>query len=244
MPPAARRLPILMYHRVGLPPPESTCRGLFTSTRAFEGHLRLLSRLGYRSVDFDDLAAAIDEGAPLPDKPVMLTFDDGHADNLGVLPLLRRYDARASIFVLAGEMGGHRVVWSEASERAPTDLLSWDQAREIRDGGGRIESHGLTHRHLDRLEPGIVEQQLRLSRERIAEELGRAPLAHAYPYGTSTQAVQDAARRAGFRFACLADGGTNDVGALDCWRLCRVPVRGYRWIHRLRFTVAALRGFA
>jgi len=237
-------LPILTYHRVGPPPPDSTCRGLFTSPRALEAQLRLLRRLGYGSIDFDDLAEWLDNGRPLPKKPVLLTFDDGHLDTMDAVALLRRHGMRATAFVLAGEMGSRGVVWGEASERAPTDLISWDQARELQRGDWRIESHGLTHRHLDRLEPAAVELELRASRERIAAEVGRIPLALAYPYGASSPAVRDAARRAGYRFACSTEKGVNDLAALAPWSLRRIPVKGYRGVHRLRFALAALRGFS
>ena len=240
----ARALPILTYHRVGLPPPHSTCRGLFTSPRHLERHLRLLRRLGYGFITFDELAGALDNGAPLPKKPVILTFDDGHCDNLGVQPLLQKYGAAATVFVLAGEMGVQGATWAEASERAPTDLLSWDQARILHRGGWRIESHGLTHRHLDRLEPQEVDTELRVSRERIAAEVGRLPLAHAYPYGAATPAVRAAARRAGYRFACSTEKGVNERAALDPWSLRRIPVKGFRRVHLVRFALAALRGFA
>jgi len=237
-------LAILTYHRVGRPPSQSTCRGLFTSLRSLEHHLRLLRRLGYSFVSFDDLAAWRDGGAPLPRKPVLLTFDDGHRDNLSALSLLQRHDAVAAVFVLAGEMGSRGVAWGEASERAPTDLISWEQARELHRGGWRVESHGLTHRHLDRLEPQALADELGVSRERIAAEIGRAPLAHAYPFGASSPTVRDAARRAGYRFACSTERGVNDLTALDPWSLRRIPVKGYRRIHLARFALAALRGFA
>lgn len=237
-------LPILTYHRVGSPPPASTCRGLFTPLRALDGQLRLLRRLGYGFVDFEDLARWADGGAPLPGKPVLLTFDDGHRDNLEALPLLLRHGARATVFVLAGEMGRRAAVWEEASERAPTDLLTWEQALALRDGGWRVESHSLTHRHLGRLEPGLVERELRLARERIAAQMGRAPLALAYPFGDAPPAVREAARRAGYRFACSTESGVNDFAAMDSWSLRRIPVKGHRWVHRARFALAALRGFA
>jgi len=192
----------------------STFRGLFTSSRALESQLRLLCRLGYGFVTFDNFAAWLDNGLPLPKKPILLTFDDGHRDNLDIPPLLSRYAAVATVFVLAGEMGSRGVTWSEASERAPTDIIFWDKARELHRGGWRIESHGCTHRHLDRLEPEAVEIELRVSRERIAAEVGRAPIAHAYPYGVSTPAVREAARRAGYRFACSSEKGVNVLAAL------------------------------
>ena len=237
-------LPILTYHRIGLPPPQSTCRGLFTSQHSLESHLRLLHRLGYGFVTFDDLASWLDIGVPLPKKPVLLSFDDGHRDNVDAQPLLRRYGAMATVFVLAGEMGSRGVTWAEASERAPTDLITWDQARELHRGGWRIESHGLTHRHLDRLDPQEMMAEVRDSRERIAVEVGRAPLALAYPYGAATAAVRDGARRAGYRFACTTEPGVNDLAALDPWALRRIAVKGYRRIHLVRFAIAALRGFA
>jgi hypothetical protein len=60
----------------------------------------------------------------------------------------------------------------------------------------------------------------------------------------STPAVRDAVRRAGYRFACSTEAGVNDLAALEPWSLRRISVKGYRFVHFLRFARAALRGFA
>jgi peptidoglycan/xylan/chitin deacetylase (PgdA/CDA1 family) len=234
--------PILMYHRIAAPPKGSTCRGLYVRPAVFDRQLRYLGALGYTFHTFADLEPVV--ARPLGTKPVLLTFDDGHLDNYtAALPILKRHGAVATIFVLSAEMGRRRVVWEEATERSPTDLLTWEQARELAQEGIRIESHGMTHRRLDRLSPREVDRQLRESRATIEEEVGVPPGAFCYPYGAGFPNQRQRLSEAGYRYACTTLPGLNPPGVWEPFGLRRIAVRGYRWIHEWKFRRLAGRGF-
>ena len=93
------RLPVLMYHGVHSDPKKS---GDYVITpQALEQDLLYLQQQGCTAVTMSDILAYVQEGTPLPEKPVMLTFDDGCYNNLTyVLPLLEKYDAYAVVSVV------------------------------------------------------------------------------------------------------------------------------------------------
>ena len=126
------QVPILTYHRVALPSKETRVRGLCTGPRALRRQLEFLTRRGYTFCDFDDVAAAQRGERSLPARPVLLTFDDGHRDNVTAgLPILRELGAKATVFVVAGDVGKRGVRWDEAAETEPFELFDWDEARRL-----------------------------------------------------------------------------------------------------------------
>ena len=69
------------------------------------------------------------EGKGLPDKPVLLTFDDGYADLAEyALPVLRRYGFGAGVFIVTGQVGGTNA-WDEARSSGTHHLLTREQIR-------------------------------------------------------------------------------------------------------------------
>src|SRR5262249_3713351 len=99
-------LPVLMYHNVG-----HWRRGLdphlTVSPKLFERHLKWLSRKGYRTIRASDWIAYRRSGTPLPQKPVMLTFDDAFAETAeNAFPLLQKYQFCGTVFVVTSTIGG------------------------------------------------------------------------------------------------------------------------------------------
>ncbi len=96
----AQSIPVLMYHHVSPNP------GLVTvSPETFHAQMAWLARHNYRSIGTDDLAAFL-AGKPLPEKSVMITFDDGYLDNyLYAHPVLQAFGLKAVLFVITGWLG-------------------------------------------------------------------------------------------------------------------------------------------
>ena len=90
-------------HYVGSTPPDADIyrRDLTVSPRALESQLAWLRGQGFTAIALDDIYAAFKQGAPLPPKPIILTFDDGYADAYThAFPLLRRYGMTGTFFVV------------------------------------------------------------------------------------------------------------------------------------------------
>ena len=99
------RVPILMYHYLSAPPPgaDAVRRSLSVSPETFAEHLRYLKEAGYETISLADLALALQIGHPLPERPIVITFDDGYRDNYTqAFPLLRAQGYTATFFLVTG----------------------------------------------------------------------------------------------------------------------------------------------
>ena len=96
------QVPILMYHHLS----EDVTNSEMVSPAQFEAQIRALSEAGYTGVSFDELQAYVLRGEPLPEKPVVITFDDGYRSNYTLAyPILQKYNMKAAIFAIGVSFG-------------------------------------------------------------------------------------------------------------------------------------------
>ena len=184
------RMPILMY-RHSVNNWEDGNDMTITGGR-LEEDLQWLAENGYHSVLPQELAA----GQPLPEKPVLITFDDGYRSNYDLaFPLLQKYHTKAAIALMV-----------YMPDYYSGGFLSWDMCREMSASGlVEIGSHGYAVHNLDQRMGNFIPGQangvqrrkgesdldfqcrvledLRRSYDRIAQELGKPPSFFAYPFG-------------------------------------------------------------
>lgn len=138
---------------------------LFVRPADFAAQLETLNAAGYRYLFADEYAAQ-------PDKTVILTFDDGYVDNYTTMfPLLKQYDARATIFLITDNIGaeGH---------------LTAEQIVEMAASGYvRFGLHTASHADLRTLDADGVREELSRCYDACTALLGQPPAALAYPYG-------------------------------------------------------------
>jgi len=194
----------------------------------FAAHLDYLQR-HCRVIPLAEYLAARREGRRLPDRSVVLTFDDGTRNFLTVVaPLLVERGLPAAAFIItkcAAEREGFRPgeEWALADDYM---RLSWDEVRALAATPGiEIGSHSHTHRDLTSAAPEEVEQELRESYEAVVEHTGQPRPALAYPYGRTSEAAREAARALGYSCALTSALGGNDARA-DLFELRRVVVAG------------------
>ncbi|WP_432172078.1 polysaccharide deacetylase family protein [Streptomyces sp. Tue6028] len=193
---------VAMYHSVG------DCSDdpyrITVSPDRLDRQLGWLRRRGLRGVSMADLLAAHARGAA--HGLVGLTFDDGYADFVETaLPLLRRHDCGATLFVLPGRLGGDNA-WDPLGPRKP--LLDKQGIRLAAASEGiEVGSHGLTHVDLTRADDALLHAEVAESRAVLAELTGAPVDGFCYPYGTVDGRVADAVRAAGYGYACAIDPG-------------------------------------
>lgn len=164
----------------------------------FEKQMRWLKHRGLRGVSMSELLSAVADGRSRG--LVGLTFDDGYQDFVeNAMPLLKRHGFNATVFVLAGRLGGTNE-WSSPGPVKP--LLSADQIRSICDSGIEIGSHGLRHISLVKATDAQLAREVEFSREILQQLLGRSVPGFCYPYGYLDTRVVDAVRSAGYDYAC------------------------------------------
>ncbi len=191
-------VPVLMYHSVSEHPPAET-RRLSVHPDEFDAQLRLLQRRGFTSVPFGAYAAALTEGRPLPERTVVLTFDDGYADfHEHALPLLDSHGFTATVFVTTGWLDD---AGDEAAGRPLDRMLTWKQVRELDLAGIEIGAHSHSHAQLDQLPGPVLEEELRRSKELLEEHTCRPVTTLAYPFGYSSKRVRESVAITGYRHA-------------------------------------------
>ncbi|CAL9463274.1 hypothetical protein SUDANB176_02685 [Streptomyces sp. enrichment culture] len=192
---------VAMYHSVG-DCSDDPYRITVTPER-LAGQLAWLRRRGLRGVSVAELLAARARGGARG--LVGLTFDDGYADFVtDALPLLRRWNCGATLFVLPGRLGGDNA-WDPLGPRKP--LLTADGIRHAAAEGVEIGSHGLTHVDLTAADDVTLKTEVAESRARLAELTGARVDGFCYPYGTVDARAVEAVREAGYAYACAIDPG-------------------------------------
>ncbi|MFI9764292.1 polysaccharide deacetylase family protein [Streptomyces sp. NPDC051963] len=196
------RVPILMYHAVSAEPSDAT-RALSVTPEAFAEQMAVLADLGLTPVCTAELAERWRFGGPLPDRPVLVTFDDGYEGvHRHALPVLAKHSFAATVFVTTGWLRGPHNMGGELDT-----MLDWDQVRDLASAGVEIGGHSHTHPQLDQLPDGHLRQELILCKEIVQDELGSVPASFAYPYGYSSRRVREAVQETGYGQALAVNNG-------------------------------------
>jgi len=192
-------VPILMYHYVSVPPEDADVyrRDLSVTPTNFRAQMAFLAERGYTVIGLDDLNLALRWGAPLPPRPVVLTFDDGYADAYHVVfPILREFGYTGTFFVITRRLDeGHPA------------YLTWAQAREMAQAGMSIESHTSDHLDLRGRDSAFLIDQIQGSIERIEAHTGRRPRFFCYPSGRWDRGAVEALASLGIWAAVTTEGG-------------------------------------
>jgi peptidoglycan/xylan/chitin deacetylase (PgdA/CDA1 family) len=218
--------PVLMYHHVEptplRPPPRHP--DSYVTPACLARHLALLAGWGFRTVTLATAAGAWQAGRRLPRKTVVLTFDDAcRCFGEHALPLLAAHGATATVFAVSGLLGATNA-WDAAAGERREELMDAAALAAIAAAGCEVGSHGRSHRDLSWLEGGELEDEVAGSKRDLEAALGLTVTTLAWPYGRTSPAARQAARRAGYAAAAAIDGHAGAVAG-DPWALPRQPVR-------------------
>jgi peptidoglycan/xylan/chitin deacetylase (PgdA/CDA1 family)/GT2 family glycosyltransferase len=217
-----RGVPVLMYHAFS--EREEGDRYVI-SRRSFERQLRLLKRLRYRVLEFEELARILGAHQAPPPRSVVVTIDDGYADNLAIAkPLLARYRIPATIFLVSRRLDGVND-WTKRGADAHRPLLRTEQVRPLAGNGIAVGAHTRTHPALTALDPSDLPAEVGGSREDLEALLGEEVRTFAYPYGKFDRAAVAAVGAAGFDAACTVESRLARLGD-DPLEIPRLEIRG------------------
>jgi peptidoglycan/xylan/chitin deacetylase (PgdA/CDA1 family) len=182
-----------MYHRVDVDrPADRVGRQLTVSPEQFAAQLSYLKNRGIEGISMAQMERRLADGAPL-DHVVVLTFDDGYADQFTyAVPILRRFADAATFYIITGAVDTPR-------------HLTWQQLQMMRAAGDDIGAHGVRHDDLSLMTPAQQERQIDGSIATLEERL-HAPIAsYGYPSGRFNRTTLDLVRSAGVEFAVTTD---------------------------------------
>lgn len=218
-------LPIIMYHGI-LEDPARIGRYVISATQ-FEKDLEYIRSAGYETIVMADLLAYVSEGTPLPEKPIMLTFDDGYYNNyFYAYPLLKKYGMRAVISPV--------VSWSQQYSDSPQEQdhpvyshITWAQIREMVESGAvEIQSHSYDMHYCEsgkrkgtlkragetaeqyRL---VLQQDLTTAQQLLTQNAGVTPTVFTYPYGAICDEAKAIIQEMGFRGTLTCESRINRI---------------------------------
>ena len=209
------RVPVLMYHEIA--DAADTPSALAVSPDVFAGHLAYLRDAGFNTVTAGELSAILADGTgTLPERPVVLTFDDGYGDfYTQALPLLKRNGFTATLFQTTGWVG---------KEDEAIRMMNWRELAEAEQAGIEIGAHTRTHPQLDQLPEKALYEELYASKSALEDNLGLKIPGLAYPYGYSNAKVRQLARDLGHDYA-YAVGNALSSSEADPFAIPRLTVR-------------------
>ncbi len=183
-------VPILTYHSL-----DESGSVISVAPTVFAEHMRSLSERGFTAVRLDALLDAWDGRGTLPERPVVVTFDDGFANVLEFgAPVLERYGFSATVFLVT-DWCGKSSDWPGQGDGIPRlPLLNWDEVQQLVELGWEIAAHTANHVHLPQLAPELAQEELIRSKEALQERLGAPVSSFAYPYGDLDPGVVELAR--------------------------------------------------
>lgn len=184
-------IPVLNYHSIGVAPGNTYVLHPDVFTRQMD----YLAAHHYTPLTLAEFASVLQRKRPSPAHPVLLTFDDGYANNAEVaLPILQGHGFPATLFV-------------STSLIHTLGYLTWPQIKELSAAGWDIASHTMTHPHLPKLSKKEQREEILQARALIEQELGKPADSFAYPYGEYNRATLKILKQAKFRYAFTTKEG-------------------------------------
>jgi peptidoglycan/xylan/chitin deacetylase (PgdA/CDA1 family) len=184
-----------MYHSVSDAPAPSI-RALSVRPGVFAAHLDYLRQHGFTGLTFGELCKYRRAEKPLPEHPIVLTFDDGYADFIEeAFPILMQHRFPATVFATTGWLNDAGV---HAAGTPPDRMLSWAQLAELSAAGVEIGAHSHSHAQLDQISERRLRAELADSKHLLEDRLGHAIGSLAYPYGYSNKRVREVSHEVGY----------------------------------------------
>ncbi len=208
---AGKEIPALLYHRVGY-----TAGGLTITPERFTADLTQLVKSGYQTISlkqFEDYLQ--DKKVDLPDKPVLITFDDGYLDNYeNAFPILQQFSMKATFFIVTGMLLTNE------------DRMLPEHIKKMAEAGMSFGSHTVSHRPLTEMTLDEVQEELSQSKAVLEDILGIPVDAVSYPRGSYNSTILKIVQANGYIAGFTVVNGICSKSS-RLLELRRIPVFGY-----------------
>jgi peptidoglycan/xylan/chitin deacetylase (PgdA/CDA1 family) len=218
-----RIVPILMYHSISQDATRKY-KPFAVSPALFAEHMAYLHQQANTPITVTQFINTRSKGpSALPDRPVVLTFDDGFADFFTeALPILQQYNFTATLYVTTGFIGSTSR-WLQREGESTRPMLTWDQLNEISASGIECGGHSHWHHQLDTLSLALARDEIVRSKRLLEDHLGQEVSTFAYPYGYHSNTIKRLVREEGYTSACTVKNEASSE-ATDPFALARLTV--------------------
>lgn len=170
---ARKQVPVVCYHQIRdwKATDSKGAKDYIVQIAAFKEHMKMLADSGYHTILPDQLYAYLAYGAPLPKKPVMLTFDDTDVDQFTIArPEMKKYGFKGVFFIMTVSLGRPH-------------YMSKEQVKQLSDEGNVIAGHTWDHHNFKKFAGKDWETQIDKPTKKLAEITGKEIKYFAYPFG-------------------------------------------------------------
>ncbi|MGA2992556.1 MAG: polysaccharide deacetylase family protein [Candidatus Korobacteraceae bacterium] len=214
------KVPVLLFHDVS-PDAAGKAPGITIAPERFREIIAWLAAHGYTGISARDWLNAQNRKGTLPEKPIVITFDDAYASITDyALPILQSHGFRATVFVVSGLIGGASE-WDAHTWR-PLPLMDAEQIRAWAASGIEFGSHSRNHCDLTTLTESDLLRETATSQDELASIVGSPIMSFAYPYGSHNKAIrQIVSQKYSLAFTVVKGVVTPDIDPMLC---CRIEV--------------------
>jgi len=183
---------VLLYHKFD----EADSPSTSISSLMFMEQMEYLKANNYQVLSMRELAKCIKGEAPIPEKGVVITIDDGYISAYNkAIPILRKFNYPFIVFVASGAVGSRR-------------CMDWEQLKKLTMWGGDVGCHSLTHPHLVDISKKEIEKEIILSKKIMQDGLGCKIEWFAYPFGEYDEYIRSVGIQAGYTLLMTSDPGS------------------------------------
>lgn len=166
-------VPILMYHHIAYyyGDKNDQLASLYVFPENFDKQMAYLKIAGYHIISLDKLYRGLQGLEKLPEKPIVITFDDGYDDNYQfAYPILKKYEMTATFFIITGKISS-------------ATYINWRQLRNLAKNGFGIGAHTVNHENLSALSSDLAKKEISKSKKDLELALDKKIRFFAYPFG-------------------------------------------------------------
>jgi peptidoglycan/xylan/chitin deacetylase (PgdA/CDA1 family) len=232
--------PFLLYHKIDFPTADVRIRGAFTAPKKFAKQISYFIKKGFSFYTASELIAQYKNHGAFPEKSIAITFDDGWKDNYtNALPILKKYGAKATIFLVPSCIG-QTTAQVTADGEGTRKHLSEADILEMSESGIEFGSHSFNHKLFHQISDEEIEFEVTESKKTIENLVQKECRVFAYPAGFFTDFAKATIEKAGYiaAFSTVYGALENpDLYALNRVEILRRDGRPFKFGRKIKQTI-------